>query len=183
MARSHISVSWKRAEVTESHVFKKIGSSSNSDQKQISGIIKNRNNPSQGRDVQAECQILNRHEQRHAHSGEVVCQGEGWWGECLAAVTALMGDRAQHESIRGSPVLKPVGLVNKRGHHLDPNRFKCQITWPVDDYPQVTCVYPHCGWSQSKGKRGRRGMCTLQDNRTVPSKEADMKPSSTTLKS
>ena len=50
--------------------------------------------------------------------------------------------RAQHESIHGSPVLEPVGLVNTQGHHLDPNRFKCRITWPADDYPQVTCVYP-----------------------------------------
>ena len=39
--------------------WKQIGSSSNSDQKQIPGIIKDGNNTSQGRDVQAECQILN----------------------------------------------------------------------------------------------------------------------------
>ena len=49
--------------------------------------------------------------------------------------------RAQHESIRRSPVLEPVGLVNMRGCHLDPNGFRCRITWPTDDYPQVTCVY------------------------------------------
>ena len=53
-----------------------------------------------------------------------------------------VSDRAQHESIRGSPVLEPVGLVNTWGRHLDPNRFKRRITWPADDYPQVTCVYP-----------------------------------------
>ena len=49
--------------------------------------------------------------------------------------------RAQHESICGSPVLEPVGLVNMWGHHLDPNRFRRRITWPMDDYLQVTCVY------------------------------------------
>ena len=53
--------------------------------------------------------------------------------------------RAQHESIRRSPVLElePVGLVNMWGHHLDPNGFRHRITWPVDDYLQVTCVYLH----------------------------------------
>ena len=49
--------------------------------------------------------------------------------------------RAQHESIRGSPVLEPVGLVNMWGRHLDPNGFRLRITWPADDYLQVTCVY------------------------------------------
>ena len=51
--------------------------------------------------------------------------------------------RAQHESICRSPVLEPMGLVNMWGCHLDPNGFKRQITWPVDDYLQVTCVYLH----------------------------------------
>ena len=32
--------------------------------------------------------------------------------------------RAQHKSIHRSPVLEPVGLVNMRGHHLDPNGSK-----------------------------------------------------------
>ena len=52
-------------------------------------------------------------------------------------------NRAQHESIHGSPVLEPVGLVNMQGPHLDPNGVRCWITWPVDDYLQVTCVYLH----------------------------------------
>ena len=29
------------------------------------------------------------------------------------------------------------------GCHLDPNGFRRQITWPTDDYLQVTCVYLH----------------------------------------
>ena len=58
-------------------------------------------------------------------------------------VLAYTESRAQHESIRGSPVLQPVGLVNMRGPHLDPNRFKHRITWPADDYLQVTCMYLH----------------------------------------
>ena len=52
--------------------------------------------------------------------------------------------RAQHKSIHGSPVLEPVGLVNMWDRHLDPNRFKHRITWPADDYLQVTCVYRIC---------------------------------------
>ena len=61
---------------------------------------------------------------------------------CLnVARLATSISRAQHESICGSPVLEPGGLVNMQGRHLDLNRFKHQITWPMDDYPQVTCVY------------------------------------------
>ena len=57
--------------------------------------------------------------------------------------------RAQHESICRPPVLEPVGLVNMWDCHLDPNRFKCRITWPTDDYLQVTCMYlrmPKAPW-------------------------------------
>ena len=41
----------------------------------------------------------------------------------------------------GSPVLEPVGLVNMQSCHLDPNEFRHRITWPTDDYLQVTCMY------------------------------------------
>jgi len=33
-------------------------------------------------------------------------------------------------------------VSHTRRPYLYPNRFRCQITWPTDDYPQVTCVHP-----------------------------------------
>ena len=62
-------------------------------------------------------------------------------GGLMVGNICMLTARAQHESIRRSPVLEPVGLVNMWGCHLDPNRFKRQITWPMEDYLQVTCVY------------------------------------------
>ena len=65
--------------------------------------------------------------------------------------------RAQHESIHGSPVLEPVGLVNMRGRHLDPNGFRHRITWPADDYLQATCVYlcipKHARWPHTPARK------------------------------
>ena len=43
-------------------------------------------------------------------------------------------DRALHKLICGSPGSEPAGLVITKDPHLDPNRFKCQITCQTGEY-------------------------------------------------
>ena len=43
-------------------------------------------------------------------------------------------NRALHELICGSPVPEPAGWVNTKDPHLDPNGFKCRITWQMGQY-------------------------------------------------
>ena len=50
----------------------------------------------------------------------------------------LQHARALYELICGSPVSEPVGLVITKDPHLDPNRFKHQITCQMGEYRGIT---------------------------------------------